>query len=144
MAFKRIDKVNENGVASTLFRAIALNAAQMAIVNDIIATYGGETTLTRKQMLEYAAAHNRKYMPYFIGKNVVSRQGNGIFDLSKFKLAASAKIKSEIKTTEPTAKPKKESKPKREAKSKREVPAPSTPLELPAPAAETETLPAVV
>ena len=117
MAFKRIEGTLPNGNPRTLIRAIALNASQFKMVQDIIALYNGETVLTRKQLMDANTTlrPGKIYMPYFIGKNVICKtKTNGIFDLSRLKLASGAKST----TTEPKKVVK--SKAKKEAKAKRE------------------------
>ena len=90
--FKRIEGTLENGNPRTLFRALALNAAQFQIVQDIVKFCEGETTLTRKQLMDaHFALRGKIYMPYFIGKNMACKtKTNGIFDVSRLKLAANA------------------------------------------------------
>ena len=117
-----IEGTTKDGNPRTLFRAIALNADQFKVVQDIIAHWAGETKLTSKQLIvAYNALKGRKYMPYFIGRNVACKVKNtpGIYNLSVLKLRKGSELKA-VTTEAPVApKPKHESKPKREAKAKK-------------------------
>jgi hypothetical protein len=124
MAFKKLEGLTKDGNPRTLFRAIAVNALQFQLAQEIIALYNGETKLTRKQCRDaHTALRGKKAAPYFISKNVVCKVKNvhGVYDLSRLKLAKSS---MEVTETEPE---KRESKPKRERKSKRETPAIAAP-----------------
>ena len=140
MSFKIIDGTTEKGTPHTLFRGYALSADQFKIIQDIIEFHKGETKLTSKQLITAnQSLRCKKYMPYFIGRNLSAKIKNtpGIYNLSVFKLAASAS-KTAAAVVEPKAK--KEAKPKREAKSKCTAPPVNTePKLIEAPAPETVT-----
>ena len=132
MAFKKLEGLTKDGNPRTLFRAIAINAAQFKLTQEIIALYEGETKLTRKQCRDahsklrplptpYASGNERS-CPYFISKNMTCKtKAHGIYDLSRLKLAKGSVEVATVETpTVPVVpKPKRESKPKREAKAKR-------------------------
>ena len=118
--FKRIEGTLPNGNPKTLFRAIALNTQQFALVQAIIAFHEGETKLTRKQILacNETLRPGKAYMPYFISKNVACRRAGdpfGIYDLSGLKAASGKSVVAEPSKKE-AKKGKKESKGKREKK----------------------------
>ena len=101
--FKRIEGTLENGNPRSLFRAIALNTQQFALVQSIIAFHNGETKLTRKQILacNETLRPGKAYMPYFISKNVACRRSGdpfGIYDLSGLK-AAYERLAGSLPTT---------------------------------------------
>ena len=116
--FKRLEGTNSKGTPITLFRAIALNTQQFALVQGIIAFHNGETKLTRKQILECneTLRPGKAYMPYFISKNVACRRSGdpfGIYDLSGLKAASGKSVAA------PTPKKEKKAKAKKEAKAKK-------------------------
>ena len=122
MAFKRTEK------NPSLFRAIAISADQMAVVEAIKTFRKGETILTRPQLMEAnMALYERKFMPYFISKNLACKtKTRGVFDISKLKVAVGSVISSEKPAKKvPVQKKvvaKKENAPKRERKPKKETP----------------------
>ena len=107
-------EVTEN---KTLFRMIALNPAQFAMVQSIIAFHNGETKLTAKQILECneTLRPGKTCMPHFIYRNLVCRRAHapGIFDLSGLKAASGKSVAAATPKKEKKAKAKKESKAKR-------------------------------
>ena len=138
MPFTMIEGTTKDGNPRTLFRAIALNADQFKVVQDIIAHYEGETKLTSKQLITaYNALRGRKYMPYFIGRNVSCKVKNtpGIYNLGVLKMRKGCEpTTATVETTETpvTPKPKRESKPKREAKGRKHSKKVATPVLDPA------------
>ena len=138
MSFKKLEGVTKDGNPRTLFRAIAINAEQFKLTQEIVAYYKGETKLTRKQCRDAHGAlrEGKKAAPYFISKNVACKVkgAHGVYNLGVLKLAASAS--KAVAVVEPKAK--KEAKPKREAKSKRTAPPVNTePKLIEGPAPET-------
>jgi hypothetical protein len=116
--FKRIEGTLPNGNPKTLFRAIALNTQQFALVQGIIAFHNGETKLTRKQILacNETLRPGKAYMPYFISKNVACRRSGdpfGIYDLSGLKASSGKSVVAVPAKKEKKAKAKKEAKAKK-------------------------------
>ena len=143
MAFKRLEGVTLAGNPRTLFRAIAINADQFKLVQEIVAHYNGETKLTRKQLRDaHGVLRGKKAAPYFVSKNMACKvKGtHGVYNVAVLKLAkGSAEItkpENEIKVPAPA---KKESKPKREARGKREVKLITPVAEVPATVDAVET-----
>jgi hypothetical protein len=154
MSFKkitgRVSTQNPNGEAKVLFRATAINAAQMTLTREIIEHFANVAEPTEEQTERWAKgiytrkelrdAHGvlrgKKAAPYFISKNVACKVTNqhGCYCVTRLKLsAASAAVEP---TTEeqpvPTVKKKKiassakkEAKPRRENRNK-EIEAPAS------------------
>ena len=152
MSFKRLEGLTAKGTPITLFRAIAVNAEQFKLTQDMIAANGGDAVMTRKVILSMneKLRPGKAYMPYFISKNVACKTKTfGVYDLSKLKLSAEAKkavlavetpapaIEAPAETTPAVAKPKRV-RAKRESKPKLGAPVTvedTTPLGIEAPAA---------
>lgn len=78
----------------TLINARAVSANQMKLVGELIDLYGGETVITRGQLKAgHLTLRGKLASPYFIAKNVAAqvKGQRGKYNLSVFKLAASAK-----------------------------------------------------
>lgn len=134
MAFKKLDGHN------VLFRALALSAAQMALVGEIIKHYDGQTKLSRKQLRDaHGVLRGKKAAPYFISKNVACKvKGeHGMYELKNLKMSADAAKQSiaEVAAEVDAPKPKR-NKGKKESKGKRKG---ATPVE----AAPAEAAPAI-
>ena len=148
MAFKRLEGLTKNGTPITLFKAIAVNAEQYKLTQDMIAANNGDPLMTRKTILSMneKLRPGKAYMPYFISKNVACKTKTfGVYDLSKLRLSAAAKQAGiEIPSAEiavaPAATP---SAPARKSKKKQTVTV-ETPLAIEGPAVETSTELAVV
>lgn len=141
--FKKLEGHN------VLFRATAVSADQMKLVEEIVAHFEGRTVLSRKECRDaHGVLRGKKAAPYFISKNVACKvKGqHGMYDLSRLKLRAGSELtpaETEATADAPPAtkkapkkaKGKREAAPKKEAKGRKgqkQIEAPSETPDAPA------------